>query len=174
MNKKHAIRTLLLLATTIAGSNRFSFAIQGPSPSPEASQPSVGSAISNQPDSNQASWHAREGAYFKRNWGVDIVDVRRVSSGEMLAFRYVVLDPVKAQTLNDKKNTAYLIDEKSGKKLMVPQLEKVGALRTSNTPQAGRMYWIVFANTGHFVNVGSRVDVIIGDFKVEGLTVDSK
>lgn len=124
--------------------------------------------------SNSSGWHAREGEYYKRSWGVDIVDVRRVASGEMLAFRYVVLDPVKAEALNDKRNTAYLIDEKSGRKLMVPQMEKVGALRTTMTQKTGRMYWMVFANTGRIVDVGSRVDVVIGDFHVNGLTVELK
>jgi hypothetical protein len=121
-----------------------------------------------------SGWHAREGRYFQRNWGVDIVDVRRVSSGEMLAFRYIVLDPEKASGLNDKRNTAYLIDEKTGVKLMVPQMEKVGALRTTATPVAGRMYWMVFANTGRIVDAGSKVDVVIGDLHVDGLTVEFK
>jgi hypothetical protein len=92
----------------------------------------------------------------------------------MLAFRYVVIDPEKAKALNDKRNTAYLIDEKSGLKLMVPQMEKVGALRTTVTPTAGRMYWMVFANTGRIVDVGSRVDLVIGDFHAIGLSVDAK
>jgi hypothetical protein len=52
----------------------------------------------------------------------------------MLAFRYVVLDPEKAQVFNDKRNSAYLIDEKTGAKLTVPQMEKVGELRTTTSP----------------------------------------
>src|SRR5262249_50978813 len=93
-----------------------------------------------------SGWHARQGQYYQRNWGVDILGVQRVSSGEMLAFRYVILDPEKAKGFNDKRNAAYLIDERSGAKLTIPQMEKVGALRTTTTPQAGRMYWMVFAN----------------------------
>jgi len=123
--------------------------------------------------SDLAGWHARQGAYFKRNWGIDIVDVRRVASGEMLAFRYVVLDPEKAKALNEKTTPAYLIDEETGRKLMVPQMEKVGALRTTGTPKAGRMFWIIFENTGRVVTAGSRVDIAIGDFHAQGLTVVS-
>ncbi len=92
----------------------------------------------------------------------------------MLAFRYVVLDPDKAAALNDKRNTAYLIDEKSGTKLMVPQMEKVGALRTTVTPVQGKMYWMVFANTGKVVSAGSRVSVVIGDLKIKDLVVVSR
>jgi len=108
-------------------------------------------------------WRARQGQYYQR-----------VSSGEMLAFRYVVLDPEKAQAFNDKRNSAYLIDEKTGAKLTVPQMEKVGALRTTTTPQPGRMYWMVFANTSRIVDAGARVDVVIGDVHIEGLTVEAK
>jgi hypothetical protein len=125
-------------------------------------------------DSNSAGWHAREGSYYKREWGIDIVDVRRVASGEMLAFRYIVLDPEKAKVLNDKRSAASLVDEKTGAKLLVPQMEKVGALRTTVTAAKGRMYWLIFANTGRVVTDGSRVDVNIGDFHAQGLTVISK
>jgi hypothetical protein len=119
-------------------------------------------------------WRARQGQYYQRNFGIDILGVERVSSGEMLAFRYVVLDPEKAQAFNDKRNSAYLIDEKTGAKLTVPQMEKVGALRTTTTPQPGRMYWMVFANTSRIVDAGARVDVVIGDVHIEGLTVEAK
>ena len=123
---------------------------------------------------SSSAWHARQGQYFQRNWGVDILGVQRVSSGEMLVFRYVILDPEKAKVFNDKRNSAYLIDEKSGTKLTVPQMEKVGALRTTTTPEAGRMYWMVFANTNRVVDVGSKVDVVIGDVRVNDLTVEAK
>jgi len=137
-------------------------------------QPATPVTPPNNVTSESSAWHAREGSYFRRNWGVDIVDVRPVASGDMLAFRYVILDPAKAKNLNEKRNVAYLFDEKTGAKLMVPQMEKVGTLRTTATAKAGRMYWMIFANTGHVVQAGSRVDVVIGDFRVNGLTVDSK
>ncbi len=123
---------------------------------------------------DSVGWHAREGKYYQRNWGIDVVDVRRVASGEMLAFRYIVLDPEKAKTLNDARNTAYLVDERSGTRLKVPQMEKVGSLRTTVSPKVDRMYWMVFANTGGLVHTGSLVDVVIGEIHVNGLTVQSK
>ncbi len=124
--------------------------------------------------SNYLTWHAREGKYYQRNWGIDVVDVRRVASGEMLVFRYIVLDPEKSKPLNEVRNAAYLVDEKSGVHLKVPQMEKVGSLRTTVSPKAGRMYWMVFANTGAFVKTGSLVDVVVGDVHVNGLTVLDK
>ena len=135
-------------------------------------QSSTRTAMSAQLQSSR--WGARQGQYFLRNFGVDVLGVQRVASGEMLAFRYMVLDPERAKGFNDKRNSAYLIDEKSGAKLTVPQMEKVGALRTTTTPQAGRMYWMVFANTSRVVEVGSKVDVVVGDVHVNGLTVEAK
>ena len=89
-------------------------------------------------------------------------------------FRYIVLDPEKAKPLNEVRNIAYLVDEKSGTRLSVPQMEKVGSLRTTVTPKTGRMYWMVFANTGKIAHPGSLVDVVIGDVHINGLTVIDK
>jgi hypothetical protein len=74
--------------------------------------------------------------------------------------------------LNDKKLEPSLIDPKAGVKLVVPSLEKVGQLRQSSTPQAGRSYWMAFSNKGRLVKRGDRVDVVIGQFRAQGLVVD--
>ena len=115
------------------------------------------------------AWHVREGGRYQRQWGVDIVGVRRISSGEMLEFRYRILDVAKAKALNDKRSTAYMVDQATGTKLVVPQMEKVGLLRTTTTPQLNRIYWMVFANPGNIVKPGSLVNVAIGNFHVDGL-----
>ncbi len=116
-------------------------------------------------------WHAREGVYFQRNWGVDIVGVRPVSSGYMLEFRYRVLDPKKAKALNNKKARPYLIDEATGIRLAVPSMENIGELRQVAAPEADRTYFMIFGNPGKLVKSGNRVSVVIGDFRVTGLTV---
>jgi len=54
---------------------------------------------------------------------------------------------------------------------VVPSLEKVGKLRQSSTPQSGRVYWMAFSNKGGYVKSGHRVDVVIGQFRAEGLVV---
>jgi hypothetical protein len=93
-------------------------------------------------------------------------------SGEVIKFTYQVLDPEMAQTLNDKKNEPVLIDPQAGVKLVVPSLEKVGQLRQSSTPEAGRSYWMAFSNKGRHVKHGDRVNVVIGKFHADGLVVD--
>ncbi len=118
-----------------------------------------------------AKWTPFQSSFYKRTWGVDIVGVKAVSSGYMLRFSYRVLDAKKAAELNNKKATPYLLDEASGTKLTVPAMEKVGQLRQSASPKDGREYWIIFGNSSKMVQRGSLVSVVIGQFHVDGLTV---
>lgn len=110
---------------------------------------------------------------YRRLWGVDKMEVRAVSSGFMLRFSYRVVDANKAQVLNDKKNTPYLIDETTKIKMEVPAMEKIGKLRQTATPENGRQYWMIFSNKALAVKPGSRVDIVIGNFRVNGLVVES-
>lgn len=118
---------------------------------------------------NRVAAKARQ--YYALTWGVDSLAVRSVESGELIRFTYRVLDVEKAKALNDKKNEPSMIDPTAGVKLVVPSLEKVGKLRQSSTPQAGKMYWMAFSNKGGLVKPGHRVNVVIGGFRAEGLIV---
>ena len=90
----------------------------------------------------------------------------------MVDFRYRVLDEEKSKTLFVRQNKPYLIDQASGKVLAVPNTAKIGPLRNSYNPQKGRIYWMFFGNRGGFVKQGSKVTVVIGDFKAENLVVE--
>ncbi len=115
---------------------------------------------------------SRPSMYFKRTWGIDVVGVHPVSSGQMLAFRYRVLDEVKARALFDKTLKPYLIDEATGTRLAVPSMENVGDLRQDVTPEPDRIYYMIFGNPGKLVKQGSRVSIVIGNFHIDGLIVD--
>lgn len=110
--------------------------------------------------------------YYEGIWGVDELKLKYVESGEMIRFSYRVLDPGKAATLNDKRAEPFLLDSQAGVKLKVPQMEKIGQLRQSSTPIAGKSYWMAFSNSGRLVKRGDRVTVIIGQFKADGLEVE--
>src|ERR1700720_4814336 len=114
----------------------------------------------------------RAGEYYGLVWGVDTLTVKSAESGEIIKFSYRVLDADKAKVLNDKKNEPSLIDPRAGVKLVVPSLEKVGQLRQSSTPIAGKSYWMAFSNKGRLVKRGDRVNVVIGQFRADGLVVD--
>ena len=114
----------------------------------------------------------RAGLNYRLIWGVDSLSVRLVESGELVRFTYRVLDPDKAQVLNDKQAEAKMDDPKAGVSLVVPTMEKVGQLRQTSAPEAGRSYWMTFSNKGRRVNRGDRVDVVIGPFRANNLVVD--
>ena len=108
---------------------------------------------------------------YETLWGVDSLDVKAVESGQMIRFSYLVVDPIMAAQLNDKKASPSLIDEQAGVRLEVPVVDKVGQLRQTSAPEAGRSYWMVFSNKGGHVKPGDRVSVLIGRFRADGLLV---
>jgi hypothetical protein len=114
----------------------------------------------------------RAGSYYRLVWGVDSLSVKAVESGDVIRFSYHVLDANKAQALNDKKYEPSLIDPRAGVKLVVPQMEKIGKLRQSAPPEAGKSYWMAFSNKGRLVKHGDHVIVEIGPFRADGLVVD--
>jgi hypothetical protein len=135
--------------------------------------PGSKSAAAGAPTRYQASrFPGRAAAFYEVVWGVDSLSVKAVESGELVRFSYRVLDAVKAKTLNDKEVNAFLIDPVAGIRLSVPTLEKVGQLRQTSTPEGGKVYWMAFSNPGRRVKSGDRVEVVIGNFRAEGLVVD--
>lgn len=119
-----------------------------------------------------SSWHTRRGLFFKRNWGVDIVGIRRVSSGLMMRLDYRVLDPARAAALTNRKARPYLIDEATGIALAVPAMENIGELRQVAPLEPGRTYFMIFGNPGGLVKHAGRVTLVVGAFRAEGLVVD--
>ena len=111
-------------------------------------------------------------AYYGAIWGIDALVVKAVESGELIRFSYQILDTDKAKPLNDKTNTPFLVAPDAGIRLSIPTLEKVGQLRQSSSPESGKSYWMAFSNPGRRVKPGDRVDVVIGQFRAEGLTVE--
>jgi hypothetical protein len=99
-------------------------------------------------------WHSRNADRYKRDWGVDIVGVRSVSSGYMLRFAYRVLDAA------------------SGARMAVPAMENIGELRQTPKPVADRTYFVIFGNPGKLVKSGGHVRIVIGKFEIDDLIVD--
>ena len=121
---------------------------------------------------NPNRFAGRAWKYYQLVWGIDSVSVKLVESGEVVRFTYRVLDPDKAKALNDKNNEPSLIDPRAGVSLVVPKMEKIGQLRQAGTPEADKAYWMAFSNKGRPVKKGDRVDVVIGQFRAQGLVVD--
>lgn len=108
---------------------------------------------------------------IEEKWGVTVLSIRLTAAGKMLDYRFRVVDPDKAMVLMKRGDNAYLIDEATGKKLPVPRT-KVGPMRqTGSKPKQGSVYPILFMNLGQVVKPGSKVTVVLGDFRVENLIV---
>ena len=108
-------------------------------------------------------------------WGVKLISLNLTSAGFMMDFRFRVLDADKALTLFDHRIKPYVVAERSNIKLPVPMAAKVGAMRPTNRGKnikADKNYYMIFANPDRHVKRGEKVTVIIGDFKVEHLTVN--
>lgn len=152
------------LAQSTPGSPAPNAAVAPASPAPSPAKPYAAHGV---PTSHRSEmWYAAR-------YGVDHLQVRTVSSGISLEFRYHVLDPDKAHVLGDKNSKPYVTDWKSGRQLTVPTMEKIGQLRQQVTRlEAGREYWMVFANPGKLVKPGDKVDVVVGAIHLDGLIVE--
>ena len=111
-------------------------------------------------------------AGIESRWGVRPVAMRVTAAGHFIDFRFKVTDPQKAKAVLDRTHKAYLVDADTGKAMPVP-MTKLGPLRGSEDvmPKVGRNYVILFQNVRGLIQHGSRVSVVIGDFKADGLIV---
>lgn len=167
------LSNLLLCGALWGQSAAPSVAAPPQSPAP-AGQGAASSAAPAAPARSQSGrMPKRIDRYYALAWGVDLLSVKRVESGEIIRFSYSVVDAEKAKLLNDKKVDPVLFDQQAGVKLIVPSLEKVGMLRqTTSNPVVGQSYWMAFSNKGGRVKRGDRVDIEIGNFRAEGLVVE--
>src|ERR1035438_2916020 len=139
----------------------------------QSAAPVVRPAVAATPSTYQPNRFSRRAElHYGLIWGVDELSVKWTESGEVIRFAFRVLDADKAKTLNDKNLEPTLNDPQAGVSLVIPQLEKVGKLRQTGTPEAGKAYWMAFSNKGRLVKRGDRVSVVIGNFRADGLVVD--
>jgi len=134
---------------------------------------SPSAAFSDEPEERpQNETSAEECSDSEEKWGIKIVGIRLTANNYMLDFRYRVIDPEKAHMFTQKQIKPYLIDQATGNKLAVTTT-RLGPMRqTAVKPVSGRNYAILFGNTNKVVKAGSKVTVVIGDFKVENLVVE--
>lgn len=121
---------------------------------------------------NAAVLSAGAAAELNRCWGVNVESLRLSAHGHLLDLRYRVINPEKAATLGDPKTKAFMIHEASGVRLKVPNMPKVGALRSTATRLTpGTIYVMLFANSGQLVKANDLVTLEIGAGRIEHLKV---
>jgi len=107
---------------------------------------------------------------IEKHWGIQIERLRLTAAGHMLDFRYRVTDVEKAKPLFLRQTKPYLVSQ-SGAKIGVFSSPKLGPLRHSYEPEAGKVYWTFFPNHNK-LKAGDLVTIIIGDFKAENVKVE--
>ncbi len=109
---------------------------------------------------------------LSERFGIELQGIRPVAGGYMLDMRYVVRDSTKAAHLLGHDFIPQLIDERRNARLITPTPPKIGPLRqTGAALRDGRTYFVFFANPGKGVKTGDPVAVMLGDIRLEGLTV---
>ena len=108
----------------------------------------------------------------EERWGIRPLSIRQTAEGYMLDFRYRIIDAEKAAPFFSPKIKPYLIDEASGAVMAVPNVPKVGSMRSTRKPVNDKNYAILFANPQMYIKPGRKVTVVIGDFKAEHLVVE--
>jgi hypothetical protein len=104
--------------------------------------------------------------------GIKPVAIRLTAAGTMIDFRYSVVDPEKSLPMFNRQTKTYLLDPTTGDKFAVPGNTKLGPLRSSSRkPVAGKEYFIFFENPG-ILKRGDKVAVVVGDMKIENLTIE--
>ena len=150
-----AAAALMVALAGCASSGSAKGAEAGTSTAPETAAPAV----------TESKAAAASAEALVERWGVEVVGVRLTAAGHMLDVRYKVLDPDKATPLFSRSNKAFLIHTASGAEIPVYSPDKLGPLRSTNAPQAGRIYFIFFSNPMGMVKQGDPVTFKIGDFE---------
>lgn len=97
--------------------------------------------------------------------GIKVQVLRLSALGNLVDFRFRVLDSIKAAPLFDGNIKPMLVTG-SGKKLEVPSMGQVGNLRTKSRGApvaAGKVYTMLFGNPGQSVRYGTTVDLLVGN-----------
>jgi hypothetical protein len=113
-----------------------------------------------------------QAAMLEEKWGVRPLSLRQTAEGYMLDFRYRIIDAEKAAPLFSPRIKPYIIDQATGAVMAVPDVPKLGSMRSTRKPIKDKNYAILFANPGQHIKPGSKVTVVIGDLKAENLVVE--
>ena len=99
--------------------------------------------------------------------GVKITQVAVTGDGGLVDLRFTVVDANKAATLHDPANPPAVVDQRTG--LVVKDLLMSHA--HTSPFKAGVTYYLVFNNPGNWVHRGDKVAVLLGNARVENVTV---
>jgi hypothetical protein len=129
------------------------------------------SAIAEEKEDAAADRLASSG-HMEEKWGIKPLTIRQTADGYMLDFRYRIIEAEKASPLFSPTIKPLLIDEDTGAVMTVPNVPKVGSMRSTRKPLKDRNYFMLFANPQKHIKPGHQVTVVIGDYRAEHLVVE--
>ena len=104
---------------------------------------------------------------FEAQTGIRVVRLALTAGGGMVDLQYQVIDPGLAVVVHDDQRPLTLTVERTGLQLSTPF--------HSHAPRnlhAGTTYHFIILNAGGVLRRGSVVDLTVGGFTLEGLTVE--
>lgn len=105
--------------------------------------------------------------------GIKILGVRSSSAGYMLDLRFRIIDSQKAALMMNAKTRLFLVDQRTGSLLGIPDTAKLGVLRQfTRTAKTDHTYFVLFANPGQLVKSGGRVNLLVDKLSINNLVVD--
>jgi len=105
-------------------------------------------------------------AAFEEETGIRVLRIVLTAGGGIVDFQFQVVDPDKALIVHDVENPPMMIDEKHNLILANPFHEHADReLHTAVT------YHQMIMNGGGLLERGSKITLIVGDSKLENLTV---
>ncbi len=105
---------------------------------------------------------------IEARYGVRFTQVAVTAAGGMVDIRYQVIDPDKVMNmLSDPANAPRLIVQGSGAQVAVNTMD----MTHKSNFEAGRVYWMLYYNTGNALKSGSVVTLQVGDLKIENVLV---
>lgn len=119
--------------------------------------------------SNKSSFHLRP----EDSSGIRIASLRLSAEGFIIDLRYTVTDPQKAKNFLKPGVRPYLIDQRTGARFLVPDSPKIGSLQQiPEFPEAGKTYFILFANPGRVLKSGDRVSIVLDKLRIDDLVIE--
>lgn len=110
---------------------------------------------------------------LEKDWGLEVIALRRSAGGYMLDFRYRIVDREKALDIVEGRMKPFIVDEARKLLLQVPTAEKVGALRQTHvSPRPDFIYFMMFGNPGKAIQAGDKVSLVIGDVRIDNVVVE--
>jgi len=159
----HGLRSTPYGEKTTTGTKPTAHATTSTGPSPEqmaeiAAQGARAQAMANAPDMVE----------MRNRFGLEVTSV--AINGKAIDVQFMVSTPEKAGQVLSPVAQRYLIDQKSGTKILAPQSTRAKRMRATSGV-ASQNFVASFDNSKDVVKSGDKVSVIVDEYRVDNLTV---